>query len=488
MPKIVLVSPPLSKKARYGRLADAGMYMPAHGLGYLAAFVKKSGYDAAILDCEALGLDVEKASLQITALKPDYVGISAVTMSIFSAAELAASLKKSVPDLRIIVGGVHLSAAPEETLDLYPQFDFGVIGEGEETLRELLDSLRDKKDPDAVRGIIYRRKGKALRTLHRPVMKDIDKLPFPAWDLYPDITQHYHPSSFGFKQLPCTSLITSRGCPYPCSFCSRPQASDRICREHSAGYVMEMIRVLYHNYAIRDIIIYDDTFGINRKRLVDFCEMLIKERLKLSWSCNLRVGAVDTDILRLMKTAGCWQVAYGIESGSQAILDFLQKNITLEMIKDTLVKTRKSGIVAKGYIMVGTPLETTRTIKETLDFVLQADLDLITVNSFTPMPGSLDYERSGQYGIFYQDWRLLNQHNYVFIPRGLELGDLNRAVREITRRFYLRPRVFTKYLKFCLNPRSFKLLFIGMLSLLRFIFLNSPDKLPQDKLNYPEAQ
>lgn len=442
--------------------------MPPLGLGFLASMLKSREFNVKILDCEAFGLTIHQAVKSILSFEPDYVGITAVTLSIYSAAELASELKKIDSDLCIILGGAHVSAVPEEVMRLFPQFDVGVIGEGEITIVQLLDNLESNKPLSGINGIVYRNNGELIKTAGMALIENLDNLPFPAWDLYPELKKYYRPSTFGFQKLPSMSLITSRGCLGKCSFCS-DIVWQRRYREHSAAYVMDMIRELYYKYGVRDIAIYDGLFGVNRDRLFRLCEALIKENLDLTWSCNFRVEMAEAKILRIMKKAGCWSIAYGIESCSREILEFLQKNINLDMIRQALKLTKEAGILSKGSIMVGLPLETVGTIKKTLDIILELDLDILTVNSFTPFPGTLDYERADKYGRFNRDWKLLNQHNLVFIPNGLTQEQISYYIRLITRKFYLRPRILWKYLKMSLNPFYFKSLFLGFCAFVKFI-------------------
>lgn len=468
MKKITLVNPPLTGKERYGSLAKGGVYMPNLGLGYLASVLRRENYQVNIVDGEALSLNTKSAAGYILKESPDFVGLTAATVSINKAAELAAILEDSSPQLKILIGGPHITSAPDETMIRFGQFDIGVIGEGELTIVELLDALSGNKDISTIDGLIYRTDGNLVKTGPRTLIKDLDGLPYPAWDLYPDLSRYYKPSAFGFRKLPSTSLITSRGCPFCCSFCSQSLWGG-IYREHSPEYVMEMIRILYHKYGIRDLAIYDDTFGINRMRLVKLCQLLIRERLDLVWSCNLRANMADAEILKLMKKAGCWEIAYGIESGSQKILDFLKKGVKKEEILQAMRDTRKAGIISKGYIMVGTPLETEETLKETLDYALDLDMDLLTVNHFSPFPGTLDYERADRFGYFNKDWRLFNQHNLVFVPSSLKKEDVEFYRRKITRRFYLRPKILFKFLRLAFKPAYLKLLLSGTLALIRFL-------------------
>lgn len=469
---VVLVNPPLTGKERYGTLSGGGVYMPPLGLANLAAFIRKYGYSVKIVDCCALNLTLTDSIKNILLQNPKYVGITAVTISINKVASLAEALKENRPNLKIIVGGCHMSAVPEESMRIFSQFDIGVIGEGELTIIELLKALDEKESLDNVKGIIFRENGMLKINEPRPFIEDLDALPFPAWDLLPDLTKSYRPSSFGFKKLPSTSLITLRGCPMQCTFCSETPFA-KTCRMHSPEYVIDMIKFLQHRYGIKDLMIYDGTFVISKQRVIKLCEAMIKERLNLVWSCNGRIELMTPEILRLMKRAGCWLIAYGIESGSQRILDFIQKNINLDKAYEVLTWTKKEGILSKGYFMLGLPTENKESLCSTLNFVLNSNLDLLTVSYFTPLPGTLDYERAPQYGKFNNDWNLLNFHNIVFIPHGLDKETIHFYRQGIVRRFYFRPKNIFKYIKVFFNLQSFKIVVLGFLALVNFLIFDN---------------
>lgn len=477
MSKIIFVNPPLTGKDRYGSLAKGGVYMPPLGLGNLASVVRAHGYDVKIIDCEALHLNTQEAASMILKENAGFIGLTAATVSINKAAELAAVLKDNNSELKILIGGPHITAVPEETMLRFNQFDIGVIGEGEITIVELLNELTSKTDITAIKGIVYREKSHLIKTECQDLIKDLDELPFPAWDLYPDLARFYKPSAFGFQKLPSTSIVTSRGCPSNCSFCNQGPWG-RLYREHSAEYVMEMIKTLYHKYKIRDLAIYDGTFGVNKSRLIKLCELLIKERFDLAWSCNLRINMADVEILKLMRRAGCWGIAYGIESGSQKILEFIGKGITKQQISQAVHNTKKANIITKGYIMVGTLAETKETLLETLGYVPTLALDLLTVNHFTPFPGTLDYERADNFGSFNKDWSLLNEHSLVFVPKSLKKEDIEFYITEITKKFYFRPRIIFNFLKLALNLSNLRILIDGFSAFLSFLLRGKKIKLP----------
>jgi len=471
---IVLVNPPLTGEERYGALAGGGVYMPPLGLANLAAFIRQQGYSVKIVDSCVLNLTLANLIKLILSYQAKYVGITAVTCSVHKAAALAKVLKEQSPGLKIIIGGCHVSVLPEETMKSFFPFDIGVIGEGELTIVELLKGLKENSSLSEIKGIVFRENGKLKINVPRPLIENLDILPFPAWDLLPDITKFYRPSSFGFKRLPVTSVVTLRGCPMRCTFCSDTDFA-RSCRMYSPGYTLGMIKFLQQRYGIKDIMIYDGTFVINRERLIEFCELMIKERLNLAWSCNGRINLMTKEILRLMRRAGCWAIAYGIESGSQEILDFIQKDIDLAGAYRVLNWTKKEGILTKGYFMLGHLRESEESLRSTLNFVLNSDLDLVTLNYFTPLPGTLDYERVSQYGSFKNSWPLLNCHNPVFVPHKLNRETLLFYRKYIVRRFYLRPKIVLSYVKMLFQPQGLKMLLSGFFSLITFIFLDKDD-------------
>jgi len=230
-----------------------------------------------------------------------------------------------------------------------------------------------------------------------------------------------------------------------------------------------MFKHLEQRYGIRDIMIYDDTFVTNRSRVVEQCERLLRDGVQLTWHANARVDLVDSEMLSLMRRAGCWKLCYGIESGSQKVLDALRKGITLDQIRETLRLTRQAGILTHGYVMIGMLPDTRDTIRETIEFVLEADLDLVTVNHFTPFPNTPDYKNATHFGTFDDDWRLLNQHQAAFVPCGLSSDDIDNAIRELTRRFYLRPRTMAANLHLLSSWHNLVRLAQGATALLAFL-------------------
>lgn len=344
MSKIIFVNPPIEMEERYGRYAAAGSYFPPLQLACLAAGTRKEGFETIIVDSIANNWHMEATAKAIVDERPDYVGITSTTVSIHRAGKLAGLIKEQAPDIKVLIGGVHLSAMPVETMQTFPAFDIGVIGEGDITIVELLNALKNNTPLDDVNGIIFQNDGEFKKSAPRPLIRDLDSLPFPAWDLLPDLPKFYRPALQSVRRLPSTTVMTTRGCFGKCTFCSRTVFGNKI-RAHSTDYVIDMIKHLCSKYGMRDFQIEDDSFLSFPSRVIDICRRIRDEKLNISWNCLARVDRIKPEILAEVKKAGCWQIQFGIESGSQNILDFIEKGITLEQIENAVRLKKEAGIL-----------------------------------------------------------------------------------------------------------------------------------------------
>jgi len=445
MKRIVLVNPPLSSRQQGSLLSSAiGRTIP-YGLLSVAAAVRKAGYDVGVVDAANSDCGIREAAAAVAGMRPDYIGISAVTVSIKNAGALAEEIKKLGCGVPVIIGGMHVSALPEATMREFSGFDIGVVGEGEETIVELLSALENKTGLYKVKGVVLRATGGPLRTAERPFISDLDSIPLPAWDLAGGRDTFYRLSATSHIRLPAAPIVTSRGCTSNCIFCScRAMFGDLRC--FSVGYVMRMIKQLVNDYGIKDVSIYDDSFVSRRERVREFCETILKEGLSFSWSCYSRVDHGDEELFRLMKKAGCWQISYGIESGSQRILDFIGKGVTLERIERAVNDTKKAGLRARGFFMLGHLSEDRASMRETLRLLLKLKLDDFHIAYYNPFPGTKTALLADRYGMVDPDWDKMNMHNPSFIPFGLTVKDLESSSKYAYRRFYFRARIILGYL------------------------------------------
>lgn len=447
MRKIVLVNPPITLEERYGTLAKGGTSLPPLGLTILAAVVRNNHIPVTIVDAAVLGLSLNEAVGRILKEKAAFVGLTAVTVSIYKAAAVAEAIKKTNPKIKIIIGGPHLTAVPEETMRLFPQFDIGVIGEGESTIIRLLGALNKSDDLLGIKGLIWRKDGKLVNSGKPDLIENLDSLPLDAWDLLPNFPYAYKSSVHKLGKWPTTSLISSRGCPYNCRFCDNSMFGRKI-RSYSLPRLIEIVQYLRKNYGIKDIFFNDDNFVVLRQRLLEFCEWLLKEGIDLSWGCYGRIdNVVDLQMLKTMKKAGCWRISFGLESGSQEALDFYHKNETLQQMEKVIGWTRQAGIRSKGFFMFGNFLETKESLRKTIAFAKRIKLDDFHATFLTPLPGTEIYDLAEKFGRFDKDWKKMNMWYPVFIPHGLSRDILEKYRKKAFLEFYLRPSIIIGYIK-----------------------------------------
>src|SRR6185295_10912417 len=386
---VVFVEPPyVCWDRRRDRVREGEEEIPGLGTLTLAAVVRAAGHRVHVVDGKRSGTPVEAVAQRVARLAPDHVGISATTISIHNAACIATRLKELAPAAVVTVGGPHVSAVPERTLAMFSGFDYGVVGEGERSYPDLIARVAGGDDPSSVPGLVWR-DGEAVRANPRAPYLDgeeLDGLPEPAWDLVPDFPLNFQPNVFNYRATPVASVITSRGCPFSCTFCDR-STSGRRGRFHSVDYVVAMCRRLAR-LGVRHVLFYDDLFTVSRRRIVELCERFLAEKFEFTWSCNSHPNLLDAEHMRLMRRAGCWQIAYGIESGSQRVLDVVKHEVRIPRMLDTLRTTRAAGIRTKGYVMIGHPTEGLDSLAETAAFLKEVELDLCQITKFTPYAGT----------------------------------------------------------------------------------------------------
>lgn len=421
------------------RLRQSEESIPGIGMLVLAALARRHGHEVRIFDAKGSGETPDHVAREILAFAPDVVGFSATTISVTNAGRIAERVKAAAPRTITVVGGAHVSAVPERTLRAFPALDYGIVGEGERSFFELLDALGGGADPSACAGLAYRRGDDVVANPRAAYLADLDALPLPAWDLVPGFPHRFQPSLFSYRKSPVATLVTSRGCPFSCAFCDR-STSGKLGRYHSTESVLAHCRHLV-GLGVRHVIFYDDLFTVKKKRVVELCEAFLDAGFDFSWSCNSHPNLLDADTLRLMHRAGCWQIAYGIESGSQRVLEVVKREVRLPRMRETLRMTRDAGIRTKGYLMIGHPTETLETLEETAEFLRVVELDLCQVTKFTPYPGTLAYPTIHAHGTFTEDWERMNAMNFVFVPNGLSEAILETTFHRLYSIFYSRPDV-----------------------------------------------
>jgi len=353
------------------------------GLVMIAAVLEREGYEVAVVDANALKLRLEDLVSYVT--DADIVGLTAMTPTIGIAISIAEHLKKTNPNLTIILGGAHATLLPNETLASAPEIDIVVRGEGEETIIRLLRALEFEQPLGEIPGISYRANGAMVGSSTASTYVNLDSLPFLAYHLLPQ--REYRPHPPHGRALPFAAIITSRGCPYHCSYCSKPVFGNKF-RAQSPKRVIDEIAYYRDRFGIKELAFYDDVFTIDKERAYAIADGMLRRGLKIHWTSETRVNLVDRRLLSHMKQAGCYAIAYGIETASPEILDILNKGITIDEIEEAVRISREVGLQTIGYFMIGSPGETPETVSETIEYAKRLRLDFAQFAITTPFPGT----------------------------------------------------------------------------------------------------
>mgnify|MGYP001571083420 FL=1 len=447
--KIILIYPPFPMAERYGKgLAQIGTCLPPLGLLSLGAVLENNGYEVRVYDSDLRNSNMEQLVEYVKNYDPDFVGIYCNTSNYHRVASYASNIKK-IKNYPICLGGPHPVIEPGEILK-NKDVDYIVMGEGELTIIDFLDSLNNHKDLAGVKGLAFKKQdGTSVVNAKRELIQDLDDLPMPARHMV-EIGK-YRPSPHHYKELPMATMIVSRGCPFGCTYCASRNVWGRSYRSRSVNKVMEELKFLIKTYGVKNINFWDDLWGIKREWTEEFCKRMIDEKIKISWSCERRVDTVDLDILKLMKKAGCYSIFYGIESFDQDCLDAVNKGIKVEQAQKVMRLTKKAGIEVRANFILGLPNETPEKVKIMVKKICQLNPDYVKFNIMTPYPGTTLYQevKSGKWGTFKEDPNKSTGYFATFLPHGYKSFEELAAMRKYAfRKFHFRPRyIFSKLLK-----------------------------------------
>ncbi len=475
--KILLISPNYVLSA-IQKLNIYGGALPPLGLLSIASPLIEKGHDVVLLEdiLNKHGMDLQEI---ISVEQPDIIGFSLNSFMYIWTFEFIRETKKEFPNIPIVVGGPHATAVPDELL-LNDGIDYIVRGEGEETCLDLISNLEANNDVDNVLGISYRKNGQTIHNPDRPLIANLDSLPFPAYHLLPKSSINNYGFARETRLKPVLTCMTSRGCPFACIFCSVRLATGKAAfwRGHSSDYVINLIDYLVKDFKIKELSLQDDCYTKDNERIDQICDGLIKRGLhkKICWRAGngTRADTVTEDLLKKMKKAGCYHIGYGIESGNQKILSRNGKGETLKQIRDAIIWTKKVGIRSNGSFIIGLKGDDEKTMQDTIDFAKKIPLDQASFNIMIPIIGSKFYDIVEKKGRF-----LIHQNSpeYWTGEKGaaFELGEctaelMSRMQRKAYKQFYNR---FTYILRQFLTIRSYhdiKYLLQGFFDVLLYIF------------------
>jgi len=426
--RVLLINPPLSAEQRYGKdMAQFGPCSEPLGLAYVAGALEQAGHEVRIWDGQVQGL--------LPLPQPwdyDLYGITMNTPSFSIVQKMCKDFKDFNRKVPIILGGPHPTVLSQETLRAIPEADYVVKGEGE---KAIFDSIN---------------KG-SYRFVASTATGDLDTLPLPARHLLP--MKQYQITASRNKGHHAYTVIVARGCPFNCAFCCRLHG--RKVRFHSVDRVIQEIELLVRDYNAKEINLEADTITVNRSWMYALCDALRDTGLnrRISWTCESRVDTVDEAMLRRMKQAGCWQISYGVETGSQRLLDFIKKGTTLEQVRETFKATKRVGINIRAFFMLGIPTETREESHETISLARELKADWSQFTLCTPFPGTalFDYCRSHQESLSTR-WEDYKTHGgweggrLAYTPRGRSEQEMKALQKQAYRSVYLQPGRVWSYL------------------------------------------
>jgi len=450
--KTLLLNPPAK---RISEKKDIPRYQHV-GMGYLVSSVEKAGYVVKAIDAKLDHLGVKGVLKMIKDYSPDILGITAMTHEVEMASVIARDYKKINPCVKVVLGGVHITALPEDTLKRYSSIDIGIIGEGEHTFPLVIKAFEKNKEVFcSISGVVFRNENGMIKCNDIEWIQNLDSLSRPGW-------KH-------FKNAKDYIIITSRGCPYSCIFCM--QASGKVVRKRSAENIVEEIEKVIEERAPEKFLFYDETFTLDKQRVHAICDLLIRKGLnkKIKWSTTTRVDAVDRNVLSKMKEAGCNHIEFGVESGNEEMLKRIKKGISRKQAERAVSLAKELNFHTEGAFILGLPHENMESALETIDFAAKLNPDIVQLGIMVPYPGtevrSMALRQEGGYKLLSNDWAEYNKQ----LGNALETDTLSRADLERLQligylRLFMYNRRYWDFIKFIFNFKR------EMLSYLRNIY------------------
>ena len=422
--KIALVNTPLLEGVAHHPL------FPPLGLAYMAAVLEQNDFEVKIFDCPVCEIDHEKLKAELDSFQPTIVGIGSMTPTIESALKSARIAKEVCPDAKVLMGGPHATFADKQILTDEKAVDIIVRGEGEETILELAKQSPELQKVSDVKGITFRKDNQIIQAPGRPFIQNLDALPRPAYKYLP--VEKYRIT--GRKLLP---IMSSRGCPFQCSFCVASQMFGARFRARSPKNVLDELEWLRDEYGAEGIAFQDDTLTFDRKRAMEICDGIIERKINLPWGCGTRADVVTKEVLAKMSKAHCNETCFGVESGCQRIRDSLKKKVTTKQCENAIKWAKEAGIFVTVSVILGYPGETKETLQETLDFVRKVEPDDVWLCHATPYPGTelrALVESNGWK--MSEDWKLYNTMNPIFEDPLLPAKEIAQMRKNFYDKFY----------------------------------------------------
>nr|WP_320161273.1 radical SAM protein [uncultured Methanoregula sp.] len=384
----LLLSPFTNIYGKFQYIYRKGFLNPPLGFAYIAAAAEKHGHSVIIIDAESENIMIEDIISKVSEFSPDIIGYTVTSPTFDLTTEFAKKIKNTFPTVPTVVGGVHLAIFQKSVLEENPVYDFGIIGDGEEAVPELLSAIAKNGDFSTVKGLIWRKEGVVIQNEIRIPEKNLDKYPLPA--------RHLLKNELYLRNVPhkgyvvSASVMASRGCPYDCIYCAvKKIPNGTMVRFRSPQNILDELTYIVKTLKITHIMFNDDCLTFRKVELLELCDLIKKSGLQFTWEGLSRADRVDRELLREMKSSGLIRLSFGIESGNQKILDVLQKHETLAEIRMGIQIAHEEGIITRGSVIVGSPYETSKEVEDTFRFINSIDeLDEVVINIMQPYPGT----------------------------------------------------------------------------------------------------
>jgi anaerobic magnesium-protoporphyrin IX monomethyl ester cyclase len=470
--KTLIINPPCEKgferSGRWPSKSTGGAFQEPLFLAYAAAVLEKNNFEAELIDCRPDYISLEKLNKKNT---PD-VGLVVVqtsTPSIEDDILSAEFLKKSNPKIKTVLVGPHPTIYYAEILEKNQLIDIVALGEYDYTILDIAKAIEENKSIESIKGIAFKKDGKAVKTNSREPISDLDEMPFPARRFLP-VEKYYSPL---FSARPSLRLVSSRGCPFQCTFCSWPQTMyGRKVRLRKPEKVVDEIEEMINKFGAKELYFDDDTFGAIPEHAISICNEILKRKIKIPWICMGRVDRINDKVLQKLSESGCRVIKYGVESGSAEILKNIKKGITPEQIEKAFTLTKKHKIQSYATVIFGLPGETKETIKETVKFVNRINPDFVQFSIATPYPGTEFFEQAQK-----NNWLIAkNWNEWDSIDKSvIEYPDLKKekieeAINIAYKKFYFRPEYLITQLIKIRSLKQLRQLLRGALNLSKKIW------------------
>lgn len=480
MVDVLIVNPPspdghiyIRDMCRWGRKSREKMIWPQSSLAYLAAVVPED-MTVRIIDAIAEVMSPEKFKEEIEKEKPSFY-ISYVTGTTFQMDAKGIQWAKEIGAHTIAVG-THVSAVPQNTLELIPELDYVIRHEPEMSLKDIIAFTKAGRHDHEIKGIVYRGEdGKPVLSPDRPLLDSLDELPIPKQHLLP--LDKYKMPFLGSRYV---WVLTNRGCPYSCTYCFEGVVWGKSVRHRSPESIFKELEYLAsHN--VTNVLFLADLFTdkSNHKNLEKLCDMIIEKKLKVRWTANSRVDTLTEPIAKKMKAAGCWLIAFGVESGSQKILDNVKKDAKVEQARETLTMCNKLGIKTWAYFIIGLPGENKQTVRETIDFAKSCPIDIALFHVAMPYAGTEFYFQAVANGwLNTSDWKHFDMNDSSVVEYDdFTSAEILKATKQAFREFYFRPKQMWRMMKMMMNVRDIGMIWSVMKNFMRWIFTKKEDRI-----------